>query len=322
MAKLGYAASSEEHSPNCLVEHMVQAEDIGFTFALVSDHFHPWVSAQGHSPFIWAVLGAMAHATKKIHIGTGVTCPIMRIHPAILAQAAATVAAMMEGRFFFGVGTGENLNEHILGDRWAPYDIRKSMFEEAIAVIRKLWEGEVTSHWGDYYTVEDARLYTLPKTLPPIMIAAAGPKSAEMAGRIGDGLIATSPDAEIVKAFCEAGGSDKPRYGQITVCWAVTEARAVETAHKIWPNAGLKGDSNSELRTVKHFEQVTSMVKKEDIAQEIVCGPDPELYIEAIRDYLDAGYDHIYIHQVGDDQEGFFSFFEKEVRDHLPNQIR
>jgi len=322
MAKLGYAASSEEHSPNCLVEHMVQAEDIGFTFALVSDHFHPWVSAQGHSPFIWAVLGAMAHATKKIHIGTGVTCPIMRIHPAILAQAAATVAAMMEGRFFFGVGTGENLNEHILGDRWAPYDIRKSMFEEAVAVIRKLWEGEVTSHWGDYYTVEDARLYTLPKTLPPIMIAAAGPKSAEMAGRIGDGLIATSPDAEIVKAFSEAGGGDKPRYGQITVCWAVTEAKAVETAHKIWPNAGLKGDTNSELRTVKHFEQVASMVKKEDIAQEIVCGPDPELYIEAIRDYLDAGYDHIYIHQVGDDQEGFFSFFEKEVRDHLPNQIR
>src|SRR5215203_4239937 len=127
MAKLGYAASSEEHSPNCLVEHMVQAEDIGFTFALVSDHFHPWVSAQGQSPFIWAVLGAMAHATKNIHIGTGVTCPIMRIHPAILAQASATVAAMMEGRFFFGVGTGENLNEHILGDRWAPYDIRKSM---------------------------------------------------------------------------------------------------------------------------------------------------------------------------------------------------
>jgi len=267
MAKLGYAASSEEHSPNCLVEHMVQAEDSGFTFALVSDHFHPWVSAQGQSPFIWAVLGAMAHATKKIHIGTGVTCPIMRIHPAILAQAAATVAAMMEGRFFFGVGTGENLNEHILGDRWAPYDIRKSMFKEAIEVIRKLWEGEVTSHWGDYYTVEDARLYTLPKTLPPIMIAAGGPKSAAMAGKVGDGVIATSPNAEIVKAFCEAGGCDKPRYGQITVCWAVTEAKAVETAHKIWPNAGLKGDSTSDLRTVRHFEQVTSMVKKRGHSQ-------------------------------------------------------
>jgi G6PDH family F420-dependent oxidoreductase len=322
MAKLGYAASSEEHRPNDLVEHLVQAEDTGFTFALISDHFHPWVSAQGHSPFVWAVLGGAANATRKLQIGTGVTCPIMRIHPAILAQASATVAAMMEGRFFFGVGTGENLNEHILGDRWVPHDIRAEMFEEAIEIIRELWKGEVTSHWGDYYTVEDARLYTLPNQLPPIMVAAAGEQSAEMAGRIGDGLISTAPEAKIVKAFCKAGGDDKPRYAQMTVCWAPTHEKAIETAYKVWPNSGLQGDLNTELRTVAHFEQATAMVSKEDIAEKIVCGPDPEPYIKELEKYLDAGYDHLYIHQVGSDQAGFFKFFERELRDQLPAMIR
>lgn len=317
MVKFGYAASSEEHTPNDLVEHLVQAEDVGFTFALISDHFHPWVSAQGHSPFVWSVLGGIAHATKTIEIGTGVTCPIMRIHPAILAQASATVAAMMEGRFFFGVGTGENLNEHILGDRWVPFDIRAEMFEEAIELIRELWKGEVTSHWGEYYTVEDARIYTLPKQLPPVMIAAAGPKSAEIAGRIGDGLINTKPDAKVVETFRKAGGGDKPRYGQITVCWAESREEAIDTAYEIWPNGGLKGDLSQELRTVKHFENAIEMVSKEDIAESVACGPDPEPYIEQIQEFIEAGYDHIYIHQVGPDQAGFFRFFERELRDQI-----
>ena len=322
MAKLGYASSSEEHRPNDLVEHLVQAEDVGFSFALISDHFHPWVSEQGHSPFVWAVLGGIARATQKIEIGTGVTCPIMRIHPAILAQAAATVAAMMERRFFFGIGTGENLNEHILGDRWVPYDIRAEMFEEAIGLIREMWKGEVTNHWGDYYTVEDARLYTLPETLPPIMIAASGTQSAALAGRLGDGLINTSPDAEVVKKFQNAGGGNKPRYGQITVCWASTRAKAVDTAYKIWPNSALKGDLNTELRTVRHFEQVTAMISKEDVAKEVICGPDPEPYVKELQKFLDAGYDHLYIHQVGPDQAGFFRFYERELREHLPRALR
>jgi len=322
MVRLGYASSSEEHAPRDLVEHLVQAEDAGFSFALISDHFHPWISAQGHSPFVWSVLGGAAIATKKLQLGTGVTCPIMRIHPTILAQAAATVAAMMEGRFFFGVGTGENLNEHIQGERWVPHDIRVEMFEEAIAVIRELWKGEVTNHWGDYFTAEDARLYTLPKQLPPVMVAASGEKSAELAGRIGDGLISTSPDAKIVDAFCKAGGSNKPRYGQMTVCWAKTQAKAIDTAYKIWPNSGLQGDLNTELRTVKHFEQVTAMVKKEELAEKVTCGPDPEPYIKMLQKYIDAGFDHLYIHQVGPDQAGFFDFYERELRDHLPTAKR
>lgn len=318
MIKLGYASSSEEHKPNDLVEHLVQAEDVGFSYALISDHFHPWVSAQGHSPFVWAVLGGIARSTKSIRIGTGVTCPIMRIHPAILAQATATVAAMMENRFFFGIGTGENLNEHILGDRWVPYDIRAEMFVEAIEIIRALWTGEVINHWGEYYTVEDARLYTVPETLPPIMIAAAGPQSATLAGELGDGLINTKPDAEVVEKFRAAGGGDKPRYGQLTVCWAPTREEAVETAYKIWPNAGLKGDLNTELRTVRHFEQVVAMITPDDIAESVVCGPDPEPYLKQIQEFAEAGYDHLYIHQVGPDQAGFFRFFERELRDQVP----
>jgi len=322
MVKLGYASSSEEHAPKDLVEHLVQAEDKGFSFALISDHFHPWISAQGHSPFVWAVLGGAATATKKLEIGTGVTCPIMRIHPTILAQAAATVAAMMEGRFFFGVGTGENLNEHIQGDRWVPHDLRVEMFQEAIGIIREMWKGEVTNHWGKYYTVEDARLYTLPKQLPPMMLAAAGEKAAQLAGQIGDGLISTSPEAKIVDAFRKAGGGDKPRYAQITVCWAKTRDKALDTAYKLWPNSGLQGDLNTELRTVVYFEQATAMVKKEDLAEKVVCGPDPEPYLKLLQKYIDAGFDHLYIHQVGPDQAGFFDFFEREIRDQIVVPVR
>ncbi|HEU5098884.1 MAG TPA: TIGR03557 family F420-dependent LLM class oxidoreductase, partial [Roseiflexaceae bacterium] len=210
--KLGYAMSSEEHTPNDLVRHARLAEEAGFTFALISDHFHPWVDAQGHSPFVWSVIGAIAHTTERLELGTGVTCPTIRIHPAIIAHASATVAAMMPGRFFLGVGTGENLNEHILGDRWPPHDIRLEMLEEAVEVIRLLWQGGSQSHHGKHYTVENARLYTLPDQLPRIVVAAAGPRAAEAAGRFGDGLCSTAPEAKVVKEYTDAGGKG-PCYG-------------------------------------------------------------------------------------------------------------
>src|ERR687883_157173 len=188
MVELGYALSSEEHTPNDLVRYARRAEEVGFAFALISDHYHPWLDQQGQSPFVWSVVGAIAHATQRLRLGTGVTCPTMRIHPAIVAQAAATAAAMMPGRFFLGVGTGENLNEHILGDRWPEADVRREMLEEAVEVIRLLWQGGQRSHHGRHYTVENARVYTLPETPPPIIVAASGPKAAELAGRIGDGF--------------------------------------------------------------------------------------------------------------------------------------
>lgn len=313
MAEFGYALSSEEHTPNDLVKYARLAEETGFSFALISDHYHPWINEQGHSAFVWGVIGGIAQVTERLRLGTGVTCPTMRIHPAIIAQAAATAAAMMPGRFFLGVGTGENLNEHILGERWPPHDIRLAMFEEAVDIIRTLWSGETINYWGDFYTVEDARIYTLPEETPPIMVAAGGKNMAEAAGQIGDGLISTSPKAELIQQFKETGGDGKPCYGQVTVCWAESEEMGRRMAYRQWPNSALTGELTQELRTVAHFEQAAEMVNEDDVAQKIVCGPDSRRHLESIQKFIDAGYDHVYIHQIGPDQEGFFRFYEREV---------
>jgi coenzyme F420-dependent glucose-6-phosphate dehydrogenase len=317
MTKFGYAISSEEHPPQDIVRHAQRAESLGFTFALISDHFHPWVSAQGQSPFVWTMLGAIGQATSRLLVGTGVTCPIMRIHPAIIAQAAATTAALMPSRFFLGVGTGENLNEHITGQRWPPHDLRLAMLEEAVGLIRMLWQGDTQSYWGRYFTVEDAKLFTLPDMPPPIMIAASGPTSAAVAGRIGDGLISTAADADTITQFMSADGLERPKIGQVTVCWAPTEAEAKRIVYRIWPNAGLSGELSQELRTVAHFEQAVKMVDEAAASKQVTCGPDPEVHLEAIKKYVDAGFDHIYFHQIGPDQEGFFRFYAREVLPHL-----
>jgi coenzyme F420-dependent glucose-6-phosphate dehydrogenase len=309
---IGYALSSEEHAPNDLVRYAAQAEELGFDFALISDHYHPWTDAQGQSPFVWSVIGGIAQATSRLTLGTGVTCPTFRIHPAIIAQAAATSAAMMPGRFFLGVGTGENLNEHILGDAWPPPAVRMQMLEEAVAIIRELLTGEKVTHDGDYYTLHTARLYTVPATPPPIYVAAGGKRSAELAGRIGDGLISVAPSAEIVQQYRATGGR-RPCYGQVHVCWAASEKEAIKIAHQQWPNAAVPGELGQELPLPAHFEQAAGTVRPEDVAELVVCGPDSERHVAKVREYLDAGFDHVYIHQVGPDQEGFFRFYTGEV---------
>jgi G6PDH family F420-dependent oxidoreductase len=315
--QVGYALSSEEHPPEDLVRHARAAEDAGFGFALISDHYHPWIDAQGQSAFVWSVIGGIAQATERLRLGTGVTCPTMRIHPAIIAQAAATSAAMMPGRFFLGVGTGENLNEHILGDHWPAPDERLEMLEEAIAVIRLLWQGGYQTHRGKHYTVENARIYTLPDELPPICVAAAQPQAAELAGRVGDGFVGVSPEKELLATFEAAGGEEKPRYGQIHCCWADSEEEAKRTAHEIWPNAGITGALSQELALPEHYEQAAQMVSAEDVAGSVICGPDPEPYVEQVREYEQAGYTHVYFHQVGGDQKGFFRFWRTELAPRL-----
>jgi coenzyme F420-dependent glucose-6-phosphate dehydrogenase len=227
--EFGFAMSSEEHAPNDLVELARRAEETGFTFAFISDHYHPWVDAQGHAPFVWGVIGGIAHKTERIRLGTGVTCPTIRIHPAVIAHATATAACMMPGRFFLGVGTGENLNEHILGDHWPAPDERVEMLQEAIEVMRLLWQGGYQTHRGKHYTVENARLYDLPDRPIEIAVAAAKPKAAELAGTHGDALINTSPEKEVVETFESAGGSGKPKYAQVTLCWAKSEDDAKKT---------------------------------------------------------------------------------------------
>jgi coenzyme F420-dependent glucose-6-phosphate dehydrogenase len=313
MFELGYALSSEEHRPNNLVRYSQRAEEVGFGFALISDHYHPWIDRQGQSPFVWSVIGAIAQVTEHLQLGTGVTCPIMRTHPAIIAQAAATAAAMMPGRFFLGVGSGENLNEHIIGEGWPETEVRHEMLAEAIEIIRGLWQGGLMSFRGDYYTVENARLYTLPEAPPPIFLAAAADRAAELAGTIGDGLIAVSPQKETLDAFDRAGGEGKPKYGQVMACWAEDEATARKTAFDWWPNAGIGGELGQELPLPRHFEQAAEMLAEEDVAKVVVCGPDPERHLQAIGAFADAGYDHVYVHQIGPDQDGFFDFYKREV---------
>lgn len=313
MINLGYALSTEEHSPQKIIDNAVLAEETGFSYALISDHFHPWTTQQGESAFVWAVIGGISQRTKKLRLGTGVTCPILRIHPAIIAQAAATAASLMENRFFLGLGTGENLNEHVIGEGWPPIQERQCMLSEAVEIIKTLWEGGNKSYYGKYYKVEDATIFSLPKTLPEIMIAASGQKSARLAGNISDGLISTSANDKVVSAFAKSGGADKPKFGQMTVCVAETEEKGIETALKWWPNSTLSGQLSQELRIPAYFEQASKLVTKDQVAKQYVCGKNPEKHLAEIQKYADAGFDHIYVHQIGPHQKLFFEFYKKEI---------
>ena len=313
MPELGYDLIGEEHGPNALVQNAVRAEEVGFSFAVISDHYHPWIERQGESPFVWGALGGIANATDDLRVGTGVTCPTMRVHPAIVAQAAATAGAMFDGRFFLGVGTGERLNEHVLGDPWPPHHVRTRMLREAVAVIRDLWSGEVTSHDGEFYTVENARLFTLPDEPPDVAVAASGVAMAGVAGELGDALISTAPDEDVVTSFADAHEGDAPRYGQVTACWAESETEARETVHEWWPNGGLPGELGQELATPAHFEQAVDLVTQERATEHVPCGPDLDSHIDAIQQFVDAGFDHVHVHQVGPDQAGFLEFYEEQV---------
>jgi len=313
MVKIGYKLSSEEHAPNDLVSAARRAEEVGFSFGMISDHYHPWIDKRGQAPFVWAVIGGIAQATRRLRLGTAVTCPTIRIHPAIIAQAAATAEAMMPGRFMLGVGSGENLNEHILGTVWPSAAVRIEILEEAVQVIRSLWEGDDTSHPGRYFTVENARIYTRPQQPPPILVAAAGEKAAQLAGHVGDGLVSTAPNNEVVQAFEQAGGRGKPRYAEMTVCYAPTEEEGRKTAFTFWPNTAIGGELSQELPLPRHFEQAAQTVREEDVAKSVPCGPDAERHRASLKQYIDAGFDHIAVHQIGPDQEGFFRFYEKEI---------
>jgi G6PDH family F420-dependent oxidoreductase len=322
MVELGYKLSSEEFGPDELVRFAARAEQAGFGFALVSDHFHPWTDRQGQSPFVWTVLGAIAQATSRLRVGTAVTCPTIRTHPAIIAHAAATTAALMPGRFVLGVGTGENLNEHVVGRGWPSGDVRLDMLEEAVRVIRLLWEGGTKSHHGRYYTVEDARLYTLPEEPPPIMVAASRPGAAELAGRSGDAMINTEVDAQLIERFEAAGGDESPRFVELTVCWAKDEKRARRTAHEIWALAGLGGSLFTELALPSHFEAALEPVTEERVAQAVVCGPDAGRHVDAIRKAADGGYTHVCVHQIGPEQDGFMDFYAREVMPAIAGEAR
>jgi G6PDH family F420-dependent oxidoreductase len=312
MTRIGYALSSEEHPATDLVRNAQRAEAAGLDFVSVSDHYHPWVDRQGQSPFVWAVLGGIAATTERIDVATGVTCPILRIHPAVVAQATATVATMLPGRFLFGVGSGEALNEHVTGAHWPAVDVRLEMLDEAVHVIRELWEGGLTSHYGTHFTVENARLYSRPDTPPPIVVSGAGPKAAELAGRIGDGYWGMAPDPALVETFRKAGG-DGPAFAQVSCCWGADTAAARRMAYEVWPNTGLSGQLAQELALPSFVEAACEPLTVEQATGHVPCGPDPQPFLDAFRTYTDAGFDHVYFHQIGPDQQGFLDFCEREL---------
>ncbi|AGZ42288.1 f420-dependent oxidoreductase, g6pdh family protein [Actinoplanes friuliensis DSM 7358] len=314
--KFGYKLAAEGFGPKELIRQAVRAEEAGFDFVEISDHYHPWLDVQGHSPFAWAVLGAIAARTQRLGLATGVTCPTVRYHPAIIAQAAATLAIVSDDRFTLGVGAGERLNEHVVGQGFPSVRGRHERLKEALEIIKLLWQGGYQSYEGKHLQLEDARVFDLPDKLPVIAVAAGGKNAATMAAELGDGLFATEPRSDLVETYQGAGGSG-PRYAEVPMAWARTEEDGVQEALKTtrWAVTGWK--VMSELPNPVNFDAASQTVRAEDIREKFATGPDPEPYVEAVRKYTDAGFDHIVLQNAGPDPDGFLDFFHKELHDRL-----
>jgi len=312
----GYKLSAEGFGPQELIRQAELAEASGFDFVEISDHYHPWLDSQGHSPFAWTVLGAIAARTRSIGLATGVTCPTVRYHPAIIAQAAATLALVSDGRFTLGVGSGERLNEHVVGQGFPAVAERQAMLREALEIIRLLWQGGYQSYRGEYLDLEDARVFDLPETLPLIAVAAGGPDAAELAAELGDGMFGTEPKAELFEAYAAAGGTG-PKYGEVGLAWAESEEAAVQAAFETsrWSLTGWK--VMSELPNPANFEASAQLARPEDVAASMPCGPDAAKHLEAIRTYEQAGYDHVVLANNGPDVDGFMDFFARELKPSL-----
>jgi G6PDH family F420-dependent oxidoreductase len=316
MASIGYFLSCEQYGPRELVAQARAAERAGFERLWISDHFHPWNDEQGQSPFVWSVIGALSEAVS-LPVTTAVTCPTMRIHPAVVAQAAATAAVQLDGRFTLGVGSGEALNEHILGDPWPSLGVRLAMLEEAVELIRLLHrgpeDGSTVSHHGDYFEVQEARIYTRPERPVPIYVSGFGPQATELAGRIGDGYCTVEPDADLVRTFRDSGGGDKPVQAGMKVSWDADRDRAVDEAHRLWGNDALPGQLAQTLPRPQDFADAMTLVTREQVAEQIVCGDDPKAHVERVRQYVEAGVDEVYVQQIGPDRESFFRGWAEHV---------
>jgi len=312
--KIGYFLSCEEYGPAELVEQAAAAEQAGFEALWISDHFHPWNDEQGESPLVWSIIGAISQVCR-LPVTTAVTCPTVRVHPVIVAQAAATSSLLLNGRFSLGVGSGEALNEHITGANWPATDVRLEMLEEAVEVMRLLWNSDgFVNHRGKHYTVDDAKLYSKPADPPQVYVSGFGPKAVKLAGRIGDGYISTTPDRDLLQLFADSGGAGKTTQAGYKVCWGSDDDTCVATAHRLWSNSGVPGELSQVLPSPKHFEQASQLVTKEMTAESIAYGADVERHLQAFKPYAEAGFDEIYISQMGGSEPatsyaGFFEFY-------------
>jgi coenzyme F420-dependent glucose-6-phosphate dehydrogenase len=305
--RIGYKLCSEERDPAGLIDDARSAEAVGFDFAAISDHFHPWTDRQGQSPFVWSALGGIAAVTDRITMGTAVTCPTVRMHPALIAQAAATIACMLPGRFFLGVGTGERLNEHIFGDPWPSVSTRRAMLREAVEILRRLWTGELITYEGEYFSIDGAKIYTRPDRRIPVYLAAGGPEAASLAAEIGDGLIASGDSNGTIDAF-EVEGGMGPRLAEVLVDADDDEERALARLRDRWPTPAIPGELSAELPLPRHFEQAATAVREDDLRDAAITGTDVGPYVERVNGLRTAGFTHVFFHQVGQDQERFFRF--------------
>ena len=313
---IGYKLSAEGFGPREIIRQAVAAERAGFDFVEMSDHFHPWLDSQGHSSFTWTVFGAIAAKTGRIGLATGVTCPIVRYHPAIVAQSAATLALVSEGRFTLGVGAGERLNEHVVGRGYPSVRIRHEMLREALEIIRLLWRGGYQSYDGRYLSLDDARVFDLPDTPPTIAVACSGLASLRIAADLGDGIFATEPKADLVTGFRDAHGAG-PAYAEVPMSWAKDVDAAVESAWQTsrWALGGWK--VMSELPNPVNFDAASATVTADDIRGQFACGPDVDVHVEAARTYVDAGFDHLVLQNVGPDPDGFIDFFATDLAERI-----
>ncbi|HEY9290133.1 MAG TPA: TIGR03557 family F420-dependent LLM class oxidoreductase [Microlunatus sp.] len=309
--RIGYFLSCEEYSPAQLIAQARAADDAGFEGIWISDHFHPWNNEQGNSPLVWSMIGAISQVSR-LPVTTAVTCPTVRIHPAIIAQAAGTCAELLEGRFTLGVGSGEALNESILGDAWPNTDVRLEMLEEAVGLIRELWTGKVVNHRGRYYTVEHARIYNVSDPPPSIFVSGFGSKAVDLAARIGDGYLGTSPQADLVSRFKEASDG-APAQGGAKVAFASTREEGWSHAQRLWPNAGLPGEMAQILPTPEHFEQATELVTLESTRGSVVAGNDPEEHLAQLKEYEAAGYDELFVANMGPHFLEMIDFYGRDV---------
>jgi G6PDH family F420-dependent oxidoreductase len=312
MLQLGYKLMTETTDPRELVRNARLAEEAGFDFVSMSDHYHPWLESHEHSAFAWSVLGAVAAGTEKIGISTGLTCPIIRYHPAIVAQAAATIGVMSEGRFTLAIGAGERLNEHVVGQAWPAVHERHAMLAEAATVIRLLWNGDTCSYKGTYFHLDSARVYDLPEKPIPLVVGVSGQQSARVAAEAGAGIMAVEPKRELVRQWQKAGG-EGPRYGELALGYAASDDEGLDLVHKYSRFGVLAWSVLSELPNVSAFEDATQFVKPEDLREEVPHGPAVETYVEAVRKFADAGFDHVVLLSVGPDQESFIGFFKNEL---------
>jgi G6PDH family F420-dependent oxidoreductase len=309
MTRFGYTLMTEQSGPKDLVRYAVAAENAGFDFEVSSDHYSPWLTEQGHSPYAWAVLGAVAQATSRVELATYVTCPTMRYHPAVVAQKSATLQLLSDGRFILGLGSGENLNEHVVGEGWPMVDVRQDMLVEAVNIIRELHTGDLVTWEGQYFRVDSARVWDVPDSGVPIGIAVSGDKSVELFAPLADHFISTVPDAALIGAWNAARGSsaDASRViGQLPICWGRDKEAAIRQAHEQFRWFGGGWSVNSDLPTPAGFEGASSVVRPEDVASSIACGPDLDELAESARPFIEAGFTDVALVQVGDDGQDEF----------------